>query len=211
MTDVGILSLPSGSGALPISTIVGRGPSLRRVLGLDREGPPPRAAKLGWDALDLAGPEASADLAPKVPTSVIYGKDHSRPDQHDHHPDGNVCVPSDPDLAPEALTPVIYDNGQSQPEQRDRQPRRRTWRSCPFRVDPEGASLAGGVTTKLHHRATPALHWHGGLGSSESAIAVPKTVGRSTISQETVVAGAVEIIRCPQQLAVQHLGHQRAQ
>ena len=109
-------------------------------LASTEKGPPPRAAKLGSDALDLAGPEASADLAPKVPTSVIYGKDHSRPDQHDHHPDGNVCVPSDPDLAPEALTPVIYDNGQSQPEQRDRQPRRRTWRSCPFRVDPEGAS-----------------------------------------------------------------------
>src|SRR5260370_18029005 len=47
---------------------------------------PPRAAKLGWNALDLAGPEASADLAPKVPPSVIYSKDHSRPDQRNHHP-----------------------------------------------------------------------------------------------------------------------------
>src|SRR5260370_22554897 len=96
MTDVGILSLPSGSGALPISTIAGRGPSLRRVLGLDREGAPPRAATLGWNALDLAGPEASADLAPKVPTSVIYSKDHSRPDQRDHHP------------APEQMTMYVY-------------------------------------------------------------------------------------------------------
>src|SRR5260370_22080111 len=92
-----------------------------RVLGLDREGAPPRTAKLGWDALDLAGPEASADLAPKVPTSVIYGKYHSRPDQHDHHPAGNVSVSSDPDLAAQALTPVIYGNGQSPPESPDPQ------------------------------------------------------------------------------------------
>src|SRR5260370_15904199 len=76
----------------------------------------------------------------------------------------------------------------------------RCWRGkSPFFTNP-----FNDLTTKLHHRATPALHWHGGLGSSKSAIAVPKTVGRSTISQETVVAGAVEIIRCPQQLAVQH-------
>ena len=72
----------------------------------------PRAGKLGWDALGLAGPEASADLAPKVPTSVIYGKDHSRPNQRDHHPgaeaDDNVSVQADPDLGPEAPTPVIY-------------------------------------------------------------------------------------------------------
>src|SRR5260370_36703228 len=40
---------------------------------------PPRAAKLGWDALDLAGPAASADLAPQVPTAGLYRKGHSRP------------------------------------------------------------------------------------------------------------------------------------
>src|SRR5260370_40758805 len=67
MTDVGILSLLSGSGALPISTIVGRGPSLRRVLGLDREGPPPRAAKLGSAA---APPPA---LRPR-PSPLAHGR-----------------------------------------------------------------------------------------------------------------------------------------
>src|SRR5260370_1276670 len=67
MTDVGILSLPSGSGALPISTIVGRGPSLRRVLGLDREGPPPRAPPRTRGIIYELAPPAKRDIIRRPP------------------------------------------------------------------------------------------------------------------------------------------------
>jgi hypothetical protein len=40
----------------------------------------------GWWGWALPSPETSVDLAIEAPTSVIYSKDHSRPDQRDHHP-----------------------------------------------------------------------------------------------------------------------------
>jgi hypothetical protein len=44
--------------------------------------------------------ESSVGIAPKAPTPVIYGKDHSRPNQRDHYTDAetgdHVCVHADP-------------------------------------------------------------------------------------------------------------------
>jgi hypothetical protein len=92
MTDVGILSLPIGSGALPISTIVGRGPSLRRVLGLDREGAP------------RASP--SSDGMPWILPAPRSRRAHRHLGSEVNRPGAGA----DPDLGPEAPTPAYHFN-----------------------------------------------------------------------------------------------------
>jgi hypothetical protein len=56
-----------------------------------------RAGCWGWA---LPSPTTSVDLAIDAPTPVVYGQDHSRPDQHDHHTgagaNDHACVQPDP-------------------------------------------------------------------------------------------------------------------
>ena len=56
-----------------------------------------RAGRWGWA---LPSPETSVDLAIEAAKSVVYGEDHSRPDQFDHHTgagaNDHVCVQPDP-------------------------------------------------------------------------------------------------------------------
>ena len=94
---------------------------------------------------------ARLDLAVEAPTSVIYGENHSRPDQHDHSAaEQTMYVYSPPselaarsslvslygeraphssapallDLAVEAPTSVIYGENHSRPDQHDHRRRR---------------------------------------------------------------------------------------
>jgi hypothetical protein len=82
----------------------------------------------GWWGWALLSPETSAELAIEAPTSVIYGEDHSRPDQYDQHTgagaNDQVGVQPDPpetsvELAIEAPISVVYGEDHSRPHQCD--------------------------------------------------------------------------------------------
>jgi hypothetical protein len=54
----------------------------------------------GWWGLALPSPETSIELAIEAPRSLVYGEDHSRPDQCNHHTGADDHVGVQPDHVP---------------------------------------------------------------------------------------------------------------